>query len=78
MLAVEAVRLEVMVTVDAGCSGAVGVMLTIDVMMWVVGSGSGAVEVMVLTGSESGAWGLRLVNRAEASEAARARARRVE
>jgi hypothetical protein len=74
LLLVEAVRVEVMVTVDAGCSGAVGVMLMIDVMMWVVGSVSGAVEVMVMAVS----WGLRLVNRAEAFVAARARAKRVE
>ena len=75
MLLAEAVRVEVMVTVDAGCSGAVGVMLIIDVIMWVVRSGVGAVEVIVIAVSDSDAWGLRLVKRAEASEAARARTR---
>ena len=74
------VRVSVTITVDpACCSGAVGVMLTIDVTMWVVGSGTGAVVVMVSVAySDSGVGESRLVNRAEASAAARARVRRVE
>ena len=63
------VRVSVTITVDpACCSGAVGVMLTIDVRTRVVGSGTGA-----LADSES-----RLVNRAEASAAAGARVRMAE
>ena len=74
------VRVSVTITVDpACCSGAVGVMLTIDVTMWVVGSGTGAVVVMVLAASsDSGVGASRLVNRTEASAAARARVRMVE
>lgn len=61
-------------TVDPGCS-----MLTTDVNIWVVRSGVGAVEVMVMAVSESGAWGSRLGRMMEASAAtAKARARRVE
>ena len=47
--------------------------------MRVVGSAVGAVEVRVMmVGSESGAWGLRLVKVAEASAVARARTKMVE
>ena len=68
-------RVSVKITVDpACCSGAVSVMLTIDVRTRVVGSDSGAVVVLAASGvGES-----RLVNRAEASAAARARVRMVE
>ena len=72
------VRVSVTITVDpACCSGAVGVMLTIDVTMWVVGSGTGAVVVLAAS-SDSGVGESRLINRAEASAAARARVRMVE
>ena len=68
------VVVKVTITVDPACSGAVGVMLTIDVRTRVVGSDTGAVVVLAASGvGES-----RLVNRAEASAAARARVRMVE
>ena len=75
---VGAVRISVTITVDpACCSGAVGVVLTIDVRTRVVGSGTGAVVVLAAS-SDSDVGVSRLVNRAEASAAARARAKMVE
>jgi hypothetical protein len=75
----EAVVVKVTITVDSGWSrGAVGVEKRVVVRMRVVGSAVGAVEVMVMAVSESGAWGLRLVSEAEASAAAKARAKMVE
>ena len=71
------VRVSVTITVDpACCSGAVGVMLTTDVRTRVVGSGTGA--AVPAASSDSGVGVSRLVNRAEASAAARARVRMVE
>ena len=72
------VRVSITITVDpACCSGAVGVMLTIDVRTRVDGWGTGAVVVLAAS-SDSGVGESRLVNRAEASAAARARVRMVE
>jgi hypothetical protein len=75
----EALVVRVTITVDSCWSrGAVGVEKSVVVRMRVVGSAVGAVEVMVMAGSESGAWGLRLVKVAEASAVARARTNMVE